>query len=282
MRLSRYQDALAKTGLLVCTGVVLIPLFLVVAVMMAKGASVIDWTFLSENPADGMRAGGIFPAIVGTILLVLLTVAISLPVGVLAAIYLREYAGDSRLSRGVRLAILNLAGVPSIVHGLFGFALFVILLDWGASLLAGACTLAILILPVIITASEEALRAVPDGIRAASYALGATRWQTVWRAVLPNAVPGILTGTILGVGRAAGETAPVLFTVAAYLLPDIPTTVYDQAMLLPYHLYVIATQVTRVPEALPYAVALVLLAVVLGLNLVAILVRAWFRRRLLR
>jgi phosphate transport system permease protein len=226
-----------------------------------------------------MRAGGIMPAIVGTMVLVVGTIAIALPLGIFAAVYLREYAGDSRPARLARLAILNLAGVPSVVHGLFGLAFFVIFLGWGTSILAGCATLAILILPVTIAASEEALRAVPDSLREGSLALGATRWQTVWRVVLPNALPGILTGAILGVGRAAGETAPILFTAAAFSLPRLPGSPWDQVMALPYHLYIMATQVPNVPAALPSAIALVLLGLVLALNLVAVALRVRFRRR---
>lgn len=272
-------ERIAEPLLAAATAIVVAPLVLVVGVIAWRGWPALSWEFLTRAPEAGNRAGGIFPVIVGTVLLVLLTVALALPVGIFAAVYLREYAGDSRLSRAVRLAILNLAGVPSVVHGLFGMALFVLLLGWGESLLAGAATLALLILPVVIASSEEALRAVPDSIREASLALGATRWQTVWRAVLPSAVPGMLTGAILGIGRAAGETAPTMFTVAAFSLSALPGSVFDQAMLLPYHLFVISTQVTGMPEANKYATALVLLAVVLGLNLVAIALRAALRRR---
>lgn len=272
-------DTIAHAVLLVTTLVVLAPLFFVLGAIVWRGGSTVTWEFLAEVPAAGNRAGGIFPIIVGSALLVGLTIGIALPIGVLAAVYLREYAGDRRLARWIRLAILNLAGVPSIVHGLFGLALFVYLLGWGASLLAGAATLALLILPVIITTTEEALRAVPDSIRAAALALGATRWQMVWRAVLPSALPGILTGAILGVGRAAGETAPTMFTVAAFSLPFLPDSLFSQAMLLPYHLYVLATQIPRMPEERKYATALVLLALVLGVNLLAIALRAVARRR---
>jgi phosphate transport system permease protein len=279
MMKARTANALAHAGLAAATLVVLLPLFLVVGVIAWKGAPAIDWELLTASPRGGNRLGGIFPVILGTVALVLLTIAIALPTGVFAAVYLREYAGDSRWARVVRLAILNLAGVPSVVHGLFGLGLFVVLCGFGTSLIAGALTLALLILPTIITATEEALRAVPDSIREAALALGATRWQTVWRAVLPNALPGILTGAILGVGRAAGETAPVMFTVAAFSQPFLPRSIFDQVMVLPYHLYTITTQVPDMPEAKKYATALVLLAVVLGLNLGAIVVRAVARRR---
>jgi phosphate transport system permease protein len=226
-----------------------------------------------------MREGGIFPAIVGTAYLALGTIVLALPVGIAAAIYLVEYARDSRATRLVRLAILNLAGVPSIVHGLFGLGLFVLLFGWGTSLLAGWATLAILVLSTIIAVSEEALRTVPQGLREASLALGATRWQTIVRVVLPNAVPGILTGAILALGRAAGETAPILLTCAAFFVPHLPRSVYDQPMALPYHLYIMSMQVSNAPPALPAAIALVLVSLVVGLSAVAIVVRARFRRR---
>ena len=226
-----------------------------------------------------MREGGIFPAIVGTFYLVLGTTLFALPLGVFTAIYLTEYSGQNLLTRWIRLAIFNLAGVPSVVYGLFGLGLFVIFLKFGASILAGSLTLAIMILPVIITASEEALVAVPQSFREASLALGATQWQTIWKVVLPNALPGILTGAILGIGRAAGETAPILFTVAAFYLPRLPRSIFDQAMALPYHLYVIATQIPNIKMEVKAGVALVLLALVLGMNLAAIIIRSRFRRR---
>jgi phosphate transport system permease protein len=225
-----------------------------------------------------MRAGGILPAIVGTIELVALTTVFALPMGVLAAIYLTEYARENALTRIVRLAIINLAGVPSVVYGLFGFGLFVVFFRFGTSLLAGALTLAIMTLPVIITASEEALRSVPQSFRDVSLSLGASRWQTIRHAVLPYAVPGIMTGTILGVGRAAGETAPILFTVAAFYLPKLPQSLFDQAMVLPYHLYVISTQIPNIPLEKRYGTALVLLLLVLSLNVLAVVLRSRFRR----
>ncbi|HEX9920889.1 MAG TPA: phosphate ABC transporter permease PstA, partial [Candidatus Methylomirabilis sp.] len=203
----------------------------------------------------------------------------ALPLGVCAAIYLTEYSRQGRLTRWIRLAIANLAGVPSVVYGLFGLSLFVIFLKFGTSILAGSLTLAIMILPVIITASEEALLAVPRSFREASLALGATQWQTIWKIVLPNAIPGILTGAILGISRAAGETAPILFTVAAFYLPSLPKSIFDQAMALPYHLYVIATQIPNIKMETKAGTALVLLILVLSMNLGAILIRSRFRRR---
>lgn len=251
----------------------------VIGVILVRGAGGLGWEFLTAMPAQGMRAGGIFPAIVGTLELVGLTVVFALPMGVAAAIYLTEYAKDTWLTRLVRLAIVNLSGVPSVVYGLFGLGLFVMFCRFGASILAGALTLAIMTLPVIITASEEALRSVPDSFREVSHSLGASRWQTVRHAVLPFAVPGIMTGTILGISRAAGETAPILFTVAAFYLPRLPHSIFDQAMALPYHLYVISTQIPNIPQVQRYGTALVLLLLVLSLNLLAVVLRAQFRRK---
>jgi phosphate transport system permease protein len=251
----------------------------IVAVIFFHGIPAISWDFLTQPPIMGMREGGIFPAIVGTFYLVLGTILFALPLGVFAAIYLTEYSRQNVLTRWIRLAIFNLAGVPSVVYGLFGLGLFVIFLKFGASLLAGSLTLAIMVLPVIITASEEALLAVPQSFREASLALGATQWQTIRKVVLPNAIPGILTGAILGIGRAAGETAPILFTVAAFYLPRLPRSIFDQAMALPYHLYVIATQIPNIKMEVKAGVALVLLALVLGINLAAIIIRSRFRRR---
>jgi phosphate transport system permease protein len=226
-----------------------------------------------------MRAGGIYPAIIGTLLLTLGTALFSIPLGILAAIYLNEYARKNWLTRLVELAIINLAGVPSIVYGLFGLGLFVTFLGFGASLLAGSATLAIMTLPVIITATREALSAVPQAFREVSFSLGASRWQTVRGVVLPNAIPGILTGTILGLSRAAGETAPILFTVAAFYLPRLPQSVYDQAMVLPYHIYVLSTQVPNVSPHIQYGTVLVLVGLVFILNITAAVIRARFRRR---
>jgi phosphate transport system permease protein len=226
-----------------------------------------------------MRAGGIFPAIVGTLYLVAGAIIFALPIGLLAAIYLSEYSRENLVNRLVRLAIVNLAGVPSVVYGLFGLALFVVFLKFGASILSGSLTLGMMILPVIITTSREALESIPHSFREVSLSLGASRWQTIRHIVLPNAIPGILTGTILGLGRAAGETAPILFTVAAFYLPQLPGSLFDQAMALPYHLYVISTQVPNVDEKIRYGTALVLLGMVLFMNLVAIVIRAKFRKK---
>jgi len=257
---------------------VVLPVLAVVYLLLSRGLPAINWTFLTQPPTNMMREGGILPAIVGTIYLIIGTTLFALPLGVLAAIYLSEYAKPGPFTRLIRLSIVNLAGVPSVVYGLFGLGLFVILLRFGASLLSGSLTLAILTLPVIITASEEALSSVPQSFRDASLALGATKWQTTVHVVLPNAISGIITGLILGIGRAAGETAPILFTVAAFYLRDLPRSIFDQAMALPYHLYVLSTQVPNAPPRIQWGTALVLLTLVLGMNLVAAIIRTRFRR----
>ncbi len=272
------KQRLAFSVLSISTVFVVLPVLAVVYLLLSRGLPGISWEFLTQSPSNMMREGGIMPAIVGTIYLVIGTTAFALPLGVLAAIYLSEYARPGTFTRLIRLAIVNLAGVPSVVYGLFGLGLFVMLLHFGASLLSGSLTLAILTLPVIITASEEALSAVPQSFRDASLALGATKWQTTVKVVLPNAIPGIITGLILGIGRAAGETAPILFTVAAFYLRDLPRSVYDQAMALPYHLYVLSTQVPNAPPKIQWGTALVLLALVLGMNLIAAMIRTRFRR----
>jgi phosphate transport system permease protein len=246
-----------------------------------NGLPVISWDFLTTMPKRSGAEGGILPAIVGTLSLVLGTIAVALPLGMATAIYLSEYAKAGRFTRTIRLAIVTLAGVPSIVFGLFGLGLFVIFLGFGASILAGCLTLACMILPTIIVASEEALRAVPQTFREGSLALGATKWQTIRKNVLPYSVSGMLTGSILGIGRAAGETAPILLTVAAFYLPKLPKSIFDQVMALPYHLYILATQHPDVAAVRPmqYATALVLLLLVLGVNLVAILLRIHIRKK---
>ncbi|MFA5259672.1 MAG: phosphate ABC transporter permease PstA [Candidatus Omnitrophota bacterium] len=265
--------------LLVATLLIVVPVGLVVVIIIQKGLPAINWTFLSDIPRQGMRAGGIFPAIVGTFYLVSGAILFALPIGLLAAVYLTEYAKDNLLTRIIKLAIVNLAGVPSVVYGLFGLALFVVFFKFGASILSGSLTLGIMILPIIITTSREALESVPASFREVSWSLGVSKWQTIRHIVLPNAIPGILTGTILGLGRAAGETAPILFTVAAFYLPQLPGSIFDQAMALPYHLYVISTQVPNVDEKIRYGTAFVLLALVLFMNLVAIVIRSKFRKK---
>ncbi len=258
---------------------VVLPIIFVIGYVIYQGMGTISWEFLSAAPRNGMREGGIMPALVGTIFLTFGTAIAAFPLAIAAAIYLAEYAGDNRLSRWVRMAIVNLAGIPSIVYGLFGLGAFVLFLGFGTSILAGSLTLGILTLPVVISTAEEAINAVPQQFRTVSLSLGATRWQTIRYQVLPHAMPGIITGIILGLGRAAGETAPILFTVAAFYLPELPRSVFDQSMALPYHLYVIATQVPGMPLQVQYGTALVLLMIVLSLTLVATLVRTTIRRR---
>jgi len=259
--------------------VVVVPILLVIGTIVARGISAINWEFLTAMPRDGMKGGGIFPAIVGTLLLTLGTALAAIPVGVGGAVYLAEYARDTWLTRAIRLAIVNLAGIPSVVYGLFGLGLFVLFLRFGTSILAGSLTLAIMTLPIIISAAEEALRVVPNEYRTVSSSLGGTRWQGIRHIVLPQALPGIITGIILGLLRAAGETAPILFTVAAFFLPHLPQSPLDQTMALPYHLYVISTQVPGMPLEIQYGTALVLLVLVLSMNVVATIIRSYFRRR---
>ena len=270
---------IAFSILFLATLLIVVPVGLIIVIIIQKGLPAINWQFLSDIPRQGMRAGGIFPAIVGTIYLVTGAIIFALPIGLLAAIYLSEYSKENILNRLIKLAIVNLAGVPSVVYGLFGLALFVVFFKFGASIISGSLTLGIMILPVIITTSREALESVPYSFREVSLSLGASKWQTIRHIVFPNAIPGILTGTILGLGRAAGETAPILFTVAAFYLPQLPHSIFDQAMALPYHLYVISTQVPNVDEKIRYGTALVLMALVLFVNLVAIIIRYKFRKK---
>ena len=255
------------------------PILAVVGYIAWQGTPAISGEFVSAFPREGMRAGGILPAIVGTFYLTLGTAIFSVPLGIGAAIYLSEYASDNRWTRLIRIAIINLAGIPSVVYGLFGLGLLVIFLGFGTSLLAGSLTLSIMTLPVIISTAEEALRAVPQSFRVVSISLGATHWQTIRRIVLPQSLPGILTGVILGLERAAGETAPILFTVAAFFLSRLPTSPFDPTMALPYHLFVISTQVPGMPIKIQYGTALVLLVFVLGMNLLATLIRSRARAR---
>ncbi len=256
-------------------------LVLVIYFLVARGWRAINWTFLTQPPIDSMTKGGILPCIIGTLCLSLGAILIALPIGVSSAIYLNEYARPGRIVRFIRLGINNLAGVPSVVFGLFGLAFFVVYLKMGVSILAGALTLGAMTLPVIIGATEEALRAVPDTYREASLGLGATQWQTIYRVVLPTALPGILTGAILGISRAAGETAPIMFTAAVFFTPSLPTSIFDEIMALPYHIYVLATAGTEIEATRPlqYGTALVLIVLVLGLNLIAILYRSRLRKR---
>lgn len=262
-------------GFLTLTAVVtVIPIFAIVIYIFIKGIPAISWEFLTTFPSNGVKAGGIFPAIVGTFLLTVGTAIFSVPLGIGAAIYLSEYAPDNRWTRAIRIAIINLAGIPSVVYGLFGLGMFVIFLKFGTSILAGSLTLSIMTLPVIISTAEEALRAVPQSFRVVSISVGATRWQTIRKIVIPQSLPGIMTGVILGLERAAGETAPILFTAAAFFLPKLPNSIYDPTMALPYHLYVISTQVPGMPIEIQYGTALVLIAFVLGMNMIASVIRS--------
>lgn len=249
--------------------------------IIRHGLPVINWDFLTTFPRRSGSEGGILPAILGTVYLTIGTIAVALPLGIGCAIYLSEYAGHNRFSELVRMAIITLAGVPSIVYGLFGLGLFVIFCQFGTSILAGSLTLACMVLPIIIVASEESLRAVPRGFREASLALGATKWETIRTNVLPYSISGMITGSILAIGRAAGETAPILLTVAAFFLPKLPGSIFDQVMALPYHLYILATQHPETEKVLPlqYGTALVLLLLVLGMNIGAIVLRIHFRKK---
>ncbi len=272
-------NRLAKIAISLVAALVVLPTVLVILYVVYNGAGVISWEFLFAAPRNGMREGGIGPALLGTVFLTFGTAIAAFPLAIATAIYLAEYAGDTRLTRWVRLAIVNLAGIPSIVYGLFGLGAFVLFLNLGTSIVAGSLTLGLMTLPVVISTAEEALLAVPQEFRTVSLSLGATRWQTIRHQVLPHALPGIITGIILGLGRAAGETAPILFTVAAFYLPELPRSVFDQTMALPYHLYVISTQVPGMPLSIQYGTALVLLLVVLSLTLVATVLRTRMRRR---
>ena len=258
---------------------VVVPILMVIGTIVGQGMGAINWEFLTAMPREGMKAGGIWPAIVGTLLLTLGTACAAIPLGIGGAIYLSEYARDTWLTRVIRLAIINLAGIPSVVYGLFGLGLFVLFMQLGTSIVAGSLTLSIMTMPIIISAAEEALRAVPTEFRTVSASLGGTRWQAIRNIVLPQALPGIITGVILGLLRAAGETAPILFTVAAFYLPHLPRSLFDQTMALPYHLYVISTQVPGMPLQIQYGTALVLLALVLSLNVIATIIRSYYRRK---
>jgi phosphate transport system permease protein len=246
-----------------------------------KGGGALSWEFLSQAPRKGMTEGGIFPAIFGTFLVTLITAILAVPLGMGAAIYLHEYARQTRVTRLIRLSIRNLSGVPSIVYGLFGVILFVNILRFGTSILSAGLTLGLMTLPWTITASEEALKMVPDSYREGALALGATKWQSIRTNVLPYAVPGMLTGTVLGLARAAGETAPIMFTGAAFYLPYLPKSLGDQFMALPYHLYIMATQHHAIQQVRPlaYGTALVLIALILGLNMTAVVIRYRLRRK---
>jgi phosphate transport system permease protein len=259
-----------------------IALLVIVYFMVINGWRALTWEFITQPPINAMTEGGILPCIVGTFCLSFGAIIAALPIGIASAIYLNEYARPGKVVRLIRLGINNLAGVPSVVFGLFGLAFFVVILNMGVSIAAGALTLGAMSLPVIIGATEEALKSVPDTYREASLGLGATKWQTIWRVVLPSAMPGILTGAILGVSRAAGETAPIMFTGAVFFTPKLPTSIFNEVMALPYHIYVLATAGTEIEKTrhLQYGTAIVLIALVLGMNLLAILWRSHLRKRL--
>ena len=261
------------------TALLALPVLVILATLVWKGGPVISFEFLFTSPTQGMTAGGIFPALLGTILLVLVGLVVSVPLGIAAAIYLSEYAPDNWFTRSINLAIINLAGVPSIVHALFGVGAFVIFFRFGTSIIAAGMTLAIMALPVVIVATRESLQSVPLAFREACWNMGATRWQTIRRVVLPNAVTGILTGVILEVSRTAGETAPIMFTGAAFFLPLLPQSVFDQTMALSLHLFVVSTQVPNMPAQLPFGVALVLISLVLLMNSLSIALRMYLRGR---
>ena len=256
-------------------------LFVILGFIIIKGGSVISWDFLTKAPEEGMTKGGIFPAIVGTFYLIVGSSIISFPIGIMSGIYMNEYATNGKVVRFIRIMTNNLSGVPSVVFGLFGMSLFVIALGWGDSIIAGSFTLALMSLPLIIRTTEEALKSIDDSFRHGSLALGATKLQTIRRVVLPMAFPNIITGLILSVGRVSGETAPILFTVAAYFLPQLPGSIFDQCMALPYHLYVISTSGTDIEASrgMAYGTALVLIAIVLVVNLLANLLRNYFAKK---
>ena len=249
--------------------------------ILFHGIGVISWEFLTTAPTDGMTAGGIFPAIVGTCCLIVGSMVVAFPLGVMSAIYTTEYAGNGHIVKFIRVMTNNLGSIPSIIFGLFGMSLFVNTLGWGDSIIAGSFTLGLLVLPLVICTTEEALKAIPDSFRTGSLALGATKLQTIFRVVLPMAFPNITTGLILSIGRVSGETAPILFTVAAYFLPKLPTGIFDQVMALPYHLYVISTSGTNLEATRPiaYGTALVLITIVLIMNVFASMIRFWFGKK---
>ena len=276
---NRQIDWLLRALFGLMTLLLILPVAIILGLLVVKGGPALSVDFLLTEPRNGMTAGGILPALVGTIWLVTVALLVSVPIGVAAALYLSEYAPDNWLTRAINLAIINLAGVPSIVHALFGVGAFVIFFGFGTSILSASLTLAIMTLPVVIVATREALQAVPYAFREACWNMGATRWQTIRRVVLPNSVSGILTGIILEVSRTAGETAPIMFTGAAFFLPFLPQSVFDQTMALSLHLFVVSTQVPNVPEALPFGVALVLVGIVLSMNAVSIAFRMMLRRR---
>ena len=276
---NRKNQGLIRLVFLFMTLLLILPVLIILGVLVVKGGPMLSWEFLFGEPTQGMTAGGIFPALLGTIWLVAVALLASVPLGVAAAVYLSEYAADNWFTRVINLAIINLAGVPSIVHALFGVGAFVLFFGFGVSILAASLTLAIMTLPVVIVATRESLQAVPQAFREACWNMGATRWQTIRKVVLPNSISGILTGVILEVSRTAGETAPIMFTGAMFFLPILPQSVTDPTMAMSLHLYVISTQVPHVPEGLPYGVALVLILMVLSMNAISIGFRMFLRGR---
>jgi phosphate transport system permease protein len=279
IRAAHRTEWIGTNFLRLVTLITAIPVIGVILYILVRGMPAISLEFLTQMPRDGMKAGGIFPAIIGTIYLTLGTAVFSVPLGVAAGIYIAEYAPDNWVTRLIRITIINLAGIPSVVYGLFGLGLFVIFLHFGTSILAASMTLSIMTLPVIISTTEEALRSVPNSFRVVSLSMGGTLWQTIWRITLPQALPGVITGVILGLERAAGETAPILFTGAAFFLPRLPQSPLDATMALPYHIFVISTSVPGMPVQIQYGTVLVLMVFVLGMNLAATLIRNRARAR---
>jgi phosphate transport system permease protein len=273
------RQKIGIAALVLVSLITIAPIVGLIVYIIIQGAGQISWQFLTQMPSNGMRAGGILPAIIGTFYLTLGTALFSVPPGIAAAIYLAEYAPDNRWTRLIRIAMINLAGIPSVVYGLFGLGLFVIFLKFGTSILAASLTLSIMTLPVIISTAEEALRSVPTSFHPVSISLVASHWQTIWHIKLPQSLPGILTGIILGLERAAGETAPILFTGAAFFLPQLPHSPLDATMALPYHIFVISTQVPGMPISIQYGTVLVLLTFVLGMNILATVIRSRARKR---
>lgn len=261
---------------------VIASLVLILGFIFFKGFSALSWDFISEMPKDEMTGGGILPAIIGTFYLMLGSSLISIPIGIITAVYLTEYSKNPKIMKIIKLGINNLAGIPSVVFGLFGLSVFVIFLGFGTSIIAGSLTLGLLNLPVIIRSTEESLQAVPGTYREASLSLGATKWQTIFKIILPNALPGILTGIMLSLGRAAGETAPIMFTAAAFYTPDIPVSIFNEIMTLPYHIYVMATSGTHIQATrhLQYGAAIILISLVLILNMTGLIMRYKFRKSL--
>ena len=279
VRIKKSNEKIVE-GVIKLVGILsILPVFLILGYIIYKGIPAISWNFLTDMPSDGMRSGGIYPAIIGTLWLTLGTIIFSVPFGILTGIYLVEYAKDNFLTRIINLTIINLAGIPSIIYGLFGMALFVIFLGLDVSVLSGSLTLGIMCLPVIITSTRESLLAIPNHLREASLALGATKWETITKVILPAALPGTLTGVILSISRAAGETAPIMFTAVAFYLPFLPESVWDQVMALPYHLFVISTQVPNMPLKNMEGTLFVLVVITISFNLLVAAIRYKFKNK---